>query len=835
MLPIDGYLDYISSVVLDNQIVLLRATPGSGKTTRVPDYLNQKLGLRILVLEPRRVAALSAAEFISQRRAQVVGNEVGYQVRFESARSSSTKILFITEALLLKFLKDDLSLKNFDCIILDEFHERSLYTDFSLGLIKKTIKLRPELRIIIMSATLDNHELKSFFLNLVTLDIPGVIYPLELRYDSKPQLLRIDHYWYERLEHLVLRAIEEFPTESILLFVPGRGECEKLQKNLVNNQLVKRAVFVLHGQLKLSQQRRIFDSDSELKIIISTNVAESAVTVPGVAVVIDSGLERSANYDEESQLNQLKVRRISLASHRQRAGRAARLSPGRAYLAWMKADELSMRPDIEPEILSVDLRSVSLWLFHFEIYDYRSFSWLTPPKVERFERAHQFLQNAKMVSLDNHLTPFGSLVSDLPFEFSESYLVALASNGPNPLKLVIFSVFVVEFQKVIKRHSDVGRTQIIDHNENDLVKDFGILLSDAFLFQSYIKVLNQACKILQLKDSVPNDKFYFKNLADQFGEIRLNFLEIYLQAYPFRLAAIREASRNKLILANGKGAVLTGERFDLKSKFLICLDLSVIENEVQVRKVLPISERDLDQFGKRLFLERSEEIFDLNLNQKLRLEQVFFQKLLIKERRVYLGAADKGMLINRIIQNAKEFLKRSVGLAHDLERWQYWCARQNHDSLMPMLFEILIEEAFKEVNEEERLFYLDWEPYFFKVIEYPILMKWKKECPKHIELPSRKKINLKYNNFDRSIECEVLLRDLFGVKEHPQILGVSLRIIILGPHHRPIQVSQDILSFWSRSYPEIRKEMRGRYPRQPWPEDPLNYKKSSSPHSIKES
>jgi HrpA-like RNA helicase len=231
MLPIEPFLDEIVTLVNKHSVVLLRATPGSGKTTRVPDYLNQRLNYKTLVLEPRRVAATNAAQFIAESRKEVVGQSVGYQVRFESVQNGDTNVLFVTEALLLKFLISDSDLSRFNCVIIDEFHERALYTDVALGLLRDLLKRRSDLRIVIMSATVDDQDLRQFFQDIFVFDVSGTIYPLKVIHHHQPQLIRIDPNWYLKMQDLILKAFFESLDGSLLVFLPGRGECEQLKKD----------------------------------------------------------------------------------------------------------------------------------------------------------------------------------------------------------------------------------------------------------------------------------------------------------------------------------------------------------------------------------------------------------------------------------------------------------------------------------------------------------------------------------------------------------------------------------------------------------------------------
>jgi ATP-dependent helicase HrpB len=357
-LPIDPFLAELREAARASPSLVLSAAPGAGKTTRLPPELLRITDKAVFVLEPRRIAAIGAAQRVAEENGWELGREVGYQVRFDNRSSRATRLLFLTEALLLRKLLRDPELRDVGCVVLDEFHERSLHVDLALAALLELQQLaRPDLKIVVMSATLDARPLAEFLGGARVQEVPGKLFPLETLYDEKPQLLRTGPDFTERLQRLVQRAFQERPVGDLLCFLPGRGEIERLRGALEPWAGAKGArVFPLHGQLDLGEQRAaLAPLPRGRKIILATNVAESSLTVDGVRTVVDSGLQLLSQLHPRTGFPSLDLVRISKASATQRAGRAARQGPGAVYRAWMPYDERSMK-DFDPaEILRSDL------------------------------------------------------------------------------------------------------------------------------------------------------------------------------------------------------------------------------------------------------------------------------------------------------------------------------------------------------------------------------------------------------------------------------------------------------------------------------------------------
>lgn len=817
MLPIDKYLPSIKESLDHSPFVLLRASPGSGKTTRVPDYLAVEGKKKVAVLEPRRIATVGAANHIANLRGWTLGQEVGYQVRFESELCESTQVLFLTEGILLKKLQSDPLLSEFGYIVLDEFHERSKYSDVTIAHIKRIIQTqRPDLKLLIMSATIEAEELLGYLPGLHIIDVPGQSYSLEVILDQKPQQIKTDKLWFERVKSLVIKAYEQNPETSILVFVPGRGEVQGLCKELSGVKSLRLPVRALHGQLSVAEQRQIVQ-DSGHRIIVSTNVAESSITVPGVSVVVDSGLERVGVWDHELQIGELTLKRISRASAKQRAGRAARERNGRVYQAWMKSDELSMPADILPELASCDLRELSLLLNGLGYPNLLEFDWLFQPHSQAIEKAQSTTLELGLVNLNYQLTPLGSLALQLPLSFEHSVLISKIRNE----KWATGYLPLIAFLDQLRMPNELRDQQ---DSQNDLLIAFEHFLeSSGGLPRTLFQTIQQVARLLDMELGSQ----WSKNIADQgaphFLKFQKVFLENYLALFPGRLVQRRAKNPTKGLLALGKGVLLSSKSTVKKSPYYVALQLLTLQGEVQVSCAWGLSEeltQNVTSIKQSVF-----EFFesDIGRGQYFKVKQKKFLSLILSEHREVIK--DKVQLQKLIKSKAEEdylgLIHQSPPLQEWVQRWSYYTKQTKMDSLMPELILVNLDEVIPKVTSWEELLLFEWGPYLEASLDYAEVQKFYQLCPLAWAHPvNGRKYPIVYDT-EKAPRVEIMLRDLFGLASHPKVGDESLVFIVLGPHKRPIQVTQDILGFWKSSYPDIRKDMRGRYPRQPWPENPL--------------
>ncbi|MBC7370830.1 MAG: ATP-dependent RNA helicase, partial [Bdellovibrionaceae bacterium] len=413
-LPIDDFLDAALSHLKTHQNLVVTAAPGAGKTTRLPAFLAKHFLGKVLVLEPRRMAALAAAARVAEEQNWKLGQEVGYQVRFANQSSEKTRLLFLTEALLSRKMAQDPELNGVECVVLDEFHERSLHVDLALGLLRELQELGHEIKLVVMSATLEAEKISQFLGNAPVLDVPGKLYPLELKYQKNSQSLQLAPPFFENVASHIREAAKS-TTHDILVFLPGTGEIDRtlqvIQSWAEQNNI---DVVPLHGSLPLEAQQKALRAAPRRRVILSTNIAESSVTVDGVACVIDTGLAKNMKFDLRTGFSRLELGRISRASAQQRAGRSARQFPGVCYRLWNKLDENSMPGHEVPEILRAELSDSLLFLAAQGVRDFESFSWYEKPGKLPLLSAAQNLLSLGALDLQNNITPIGKKLLTWP-------------------------------------------------------------------------------------------------------------------------------------------------------------------------------------------------------------------------------------------------------------------------------------------------------------------------------------------------------------------------------------------------------------------------------------
>jgi len=422
-LPIDSQLEEIASAVRDQANIILTATPGAGKTTRLPPALLRSVSGKILVLEPRRMAAVAAAHRIAEEQGWTVGREVGYQVRFESKTSRDTRLNFVTDALALRQLVSDPELGGVDLVVIDEFHERNLNQDLMLGCLRELQELGRAIKVLVMSATLDTRKLLHFLPDSRHIEVPGVVFPLEIRHSAQSLSLRTDFEFYDRIVNLILLAAQE-RRGDLLVFLPGVGEISRVRERLEEKRL-PREIQILHGSLSLSDQQKVLRAGERPRVILCTNVAEASVTVDGVDGVIDCGLAKVLQTDSKTGFSALELSRIALFNARQRSGRAARQSPGVCWRMWTSHEEVTQAEEAPAEIERSDLSQAILLLAHIGVTDFASFAWLDSPPTALMSLAVRSLRAMGALDAGNRLTDLGRRLIQFPLPPRWGALLAL--------------------------------------------------------------------------------------------------------------------------------------------------------------------------------------------------------------------------------------------------------------------------------------------------------------------------------------------------------------------------------------------------------------------------
>jgi len=816
-LPVEKILPELEKIILTNRNAILCAEPGAGKSTLVPPalmdapFLN---GQKILMLEPRRIAASGAANRIAFLLGEKTGQRAGYRTRFGSAVSPATRIEVITEGILTRMIQDDPELPGVGMIIFDEFHERSLQADLGLALaLDIQSAWREDLRILVMSATLDTGRLKNLLgKNVPLLKSEGKVFPVETKYrppeDRNRPLEKV-------IVSAVVSALNEHPGD-ILVFLPGEGEIrrsiEELEKAFPDAGQQHLLFLPLYGNLPEKEQDRALSGPPEgfRKVILSTPVAESSVTVPGVRIVIDSGWRRVPRFSPATAMNRLETVRIPLSSAEQRRGRAARTGPGLCIRLWPQVEERGFAPFGTPEILETDLAPLSLELAQWGLTpdNADSLRWLDPPPRVKLQQAFELLRSLEAVDHSHHITPHGKLLLGKALHPRLAHMILYAET----LKVPALGCAIA----AVLSERDFLRGQPF----SDLNERLEYLLPGS---EKKTGSLDRA--------ALQRVRFTFHQLTRQdLTREQLKFSGILPgKAYPDRIAGRRPDQSGEYTLANGITARLRPED-DMRKHPLLCLP--VVEGSGNIPTVFLSAEITLAELKKYFAEQLTENVTPQWNNGSLTVWRELRMGSLTLERRQLpsdTAELDPELRIKTFLDGIRkqklpwsehelsclrrlDFLHRTLGddwpdvseekLAATMEEWLAPFLTAKNTTLESLRGPTLAA-AFQNLVGADRL------------------GKLEKFAPERIEVPSGSRIRIDYSHDPPLLP--VRLQEVFGMTATPRLAGgkVPLVMDLLSPAMRTVQITSDLAHFWTDSYFLVRKEMRGRYPKHDWPENPL--------------
>lgn len=811
-LPIDPSLPRILETARASSSLVLSAAPGAGKTTRLPPEMLKAVPGKVLVLEPRRIAAIAAAGRVAEENGWELGREVGYQVRFDNRSSGATRLLFLTEALLVRKLLRDPELREVGCVVLDEFHERSLHVDLALAALRELQELsRPDLKIVVMSATLNAAPLAAYLGGAPVIEVPGKLFELSTVYEEKSQLLRTGPEFTERMQRLVQRAYREQATGDLLCFLPGRGEIERMRDALggwAENSGAR--LFPLHGQLELAEQKAALAPLARgRKILLSTNVAESSLTVDGVRVVVDSGLQRISQLHPRTGFPSLDLTRISKASATQRAGRAARQGPGVVYRAWIPYDELSMKEFDPAELTRSDLSESLLLLSALGVTNYGAFSWFEPPPPRAVEQARGFLQALGAIDSGGALTALGRELRELPVH---PRLAKLLLEGRSLGVPRLASELAALLSEPGGRVPAGGMGA-----ENDLLLRWQDWKRSPHgpRGRGVERAARQLRELAGGEDEQEGPTKSFETKVPQ----------LLLDVYPDRLCRRRRPHEPQARMAGGRGVKLHPDSSVRLSEFFVALEVSEgrevsetlvfqavgIPDVLVEQKLLPeataAQEVEWDDEKNKFFVIETKEWNGLSVGREHRRPA---EPSEVEGRLAQVAEAR----FDRLLANNVE-LGRWVARLRFLHRfdskWAPLSDEQRHAALEQACYG---ERSLPEVEAKDLI------PFFETQLPPEQVQALQRECPPHWTVPTGNRMRIEYSE-EQGPQVEVRLQELFGLPAAPRVAGQPLTLVLLAPNYRPVQVTRDLASFWKNAYPEVRKELRARYPKHSWPDDPL--------------
>lgn len=838
MLPIEPHLPRILESLKNTPNLVLQASPGSGKTTRVPPALMDAdfCGSRsILVLEPRRLAAKMAAQRVAFERRESVGQSVGYQFRHERAISSQTRLLFLTEGMLMRKLIQDTDLKHAGIVVLDEFHERHLHGDIALAHLRRLqLTRRPDLRIIVMSATLETQTLSRFLGDAPVISIQGKQFEVEIEYAE------------ETVRDAVTRELaRKRPSGHILVFLPGMADIRRTEEALRPLAAQKNlALMPLHGELAREDQERALAPSSETKVILATNVAETSLTIDGVTTVVDSGLHRVASHSWWSGVPALRTRPISRASAIQRAGRAGRTSPGRCIRLYSRGD-FDTRPAFDsPEIQRADLTQSILELQALEKEDFSRFTWFESPPATSLGAAQTLLYRlGATTSADStsRLTSVGARMIRIPTHPRLArILIEAVKSGPQATSEALHWV------------ARISEGELEGSNAFDAIE----CLSSASSSEAIRKTKQQLQNALA---SLESDELKAQNRPEKSLSKPLKSILRFalLTGFPDRLAKKKPtnsdalAIRTELLLSSGGAMTLenVGPVASVLEKSDLFIVLSAQEKkhlnqaraQLHIQSLCPIETDWLLDLEPPALTESFEYHWDPKLERVFEISRLSCDAIILTESRANPKASREALrwvfksglgidldtfprLTLQEIATTLNALTESGGFESYLARAELFL-RETDSPLTPLqltnaLYEIGTRDTCITSVREARN--KDWPVELLASLLGEQYSKLEALLPQTLVLPSGRKTQVHYR-LGQTPWVESRLQDFFGLKQGPSVMRgrIPLTLHLLAPNYRAVQVTTDLLGFWQRAYPEIRRELCRRYPRHKWPIDPL--------------
>lgn len=818
ILPIHEVLDDVKNVLKAHSTLILQAPPGAGKSTVVPISLLDESWLKdkiIIMLEPRRVAARMVATQMSRLLGEEVGQSVGYQVKMNSCYTNKTKILVVTEAILVRRLQANQTLDDVAMVIFDEFHERSIHTDLSLALSLQVQELlRDDLKILIMSATLNSEEISKLLGDVPVITSKGKNYEVETTYldikTKQPDFKAINSV----LLNTTLKATKENDGD-ILIFLAGVKEIKNSQTSLVNSSLSKDIlVLPLYSVLSKKEQDMAILKSQKRKIILSTNIAQTSLTIEGVKVVIDSGLEKLSRYNYANAMDHLELAFISKDSAVQRAGRAGRLSHGKCYRIWH--EHKILQQSTKPEILRTDLSSLLLDLALWGVDDFGELKWLDIPHVKILEETKEVLKELSMLDDSFKITDFGRDALSLGLHPRFAYMILKANDLGFAYEACLLASLLSE--KDIFSNSQ---------RDSDIYSRFTHLYEKDFE-SAYIN-RHRAKEARTQADFFYNKLKSIKKVAKKNSEIDQEMLSVLLLfAYPDRLAKQRIKDDNKYKLSNGKGAILHGEDTLFNQEFLVAANLQANDRDSFINLALSISLEKIEQYFSS-FIKNEESItynkeagkFDIR-------ESSYFLELQLHSKPIQAPKNQnfKKLLLDLVKKEGLELLswnKKAISLKARVNFLNHHTEFKNFsdDALLntldiwlePYLEGVTTIKALEDLNVYNMLLsFLSWE-------DQQLLDTL---APPSVKVPSGSNIYIDYEDYEKP-SMKVKIQEVFGLHETPKVLNntLALQIHLLTPAMTPMQITYDLKSFWENSYSEVRKEIRGKYKRHYWPENPF--------------
>ncbi|MEF8816242.1 MAG: ATP-dependent helicase HrpB [Salinibacter sp.] len=827
-LPIDDVLPALTAALQERPEAVLQAPTGAGKTTRVPLALlgEEWLGEdKIIVLEPRRLAARSAAQYMAQQLGEEAGATVGYRVRMDTQVSRRTRVEVVTEGVLTRMLQDDPALEGVGAVLFDEFHERNLQADLGLALTLQAREVfRPELRVLVMSATLDTGPIAGLVDDAPLIQSEGRSYPVEVHYADRPLSPG------DRIAPPVAARVQDVLQETdgdVLVFLPGAGEIRRTESRLEGEVPDDVTLHPLFGNLPPGEQDAAIEPspDGERKVVLATDIAETSLTIEGVRVVVDSGLRRAPRFDATTGMTRLDTVRVSQASADQRKGRAGRVAPGECYRLWTERTQHHLDPHTAPEIENADLAPLALELAMWGTPDPSDLRWLDPPPDDTYRQAQDLLRRLGAVDDDGTITDHGREMADLGLHPRLAHML-LNADALGHGALACDLAALLSERDIFKGQGEApdvdlrlrlealhrlrrGERPTPDHARSYVVP-YGAVGHVRKMADHWRRTLGVSTKTE--------------------GDVEMAGL-LAAFAYPDRIAQRREGQAGRFRLRTGRAAALPRPQLLSDADYLLAAHVDARRRENRIFLAAPLREDEIvDHFGDAVTTD-TEVSWDPEARRVTARRREHLGALTITEgplrspdptavaEALAAGLREEGLDLLPWTDHARQLQHRIQFLHHHLgDDWpdvrDEALLDTLEDWLLPHLYGLKRADDLRQLNLPEIL---------REQLTYDQRDRLAAWAPTHVTVPSGYDRPIDYSDPEDPV-LAVRLQELFGQTETPRIANgrVPLTLHLLSPAQRPVQITQDLEGFWQDTYHEVRKDMRGRYPKHYWPEDPVH-------------
>lgn len=804
MLPVDAVLPELLATLDRETTVLLQAPTGSGKTTRVPPALLEarwRGERRILMLEPRRLAARAAARFMAGQLGESPGATVGYRTRLDTRVSAATRIEVVTEGILTRLIQSDPALSDYAAVIFDEFHERSLHADLGLALVRESQQaLREDLRLLVMSATLAGERLSALLGDCPLIRAEGRSYPVDVTYRAPERRKSLEAH-----TAAVVREALENETGSILVFLPGMREIRRVAERLEDALPENTQLHLLHGQLGPDEQDEAIRpaAPGARKVVLASAIAESSLTIEGIRVVVDAGRQRRARFDPNSGMTRLVTERVSKASAEQRRGRAGRLEPGHCYRLWSESEQDRLQPQTAPEIVSADLAPLVLELSQWGVIDPAGMDWLDPPPTAPWNQAVELLQALDALDDEARITPEGRAMLELGLHPRLAHMVLSG-------RRLGLARTAAELAALLSER-DIGGFDEVD-----------IALRLSRLRNAGRRARGVLARIRQGADRLAGK--HRDEAAASYGTGAL-----LACAWPDRVAQARDGQRGRFLLSNGRGAFVDAADPLAGSEFLVACDLDGQAREARVYLAAQLTRDELEDVLKEHVQTVESADWDERRGTVVARRERRLGALVLASTELdrpgpetlqtglLAAVRRKGLDALPWTDAARQFQAR-VSLLRSI--WPEDWPPLDDDTLAANLDEWLAPwlagmSRWRDIQS------LDLVALLSSQLGHERLRQLNELAPKRLTLPGGRQTRLDYCT-DNPPSLRIKLQAMLGYRDTPTVARgrVPVQLQLLSPADRPLAVTADLASFWDNVYPEVRKDMRGRYPKHHWPENP---------------